>query len=201
MNLGLGTLAELKSALLAPELRDDTSLDATLMALGLGVAVAFERDCNRSFARVANAVAEFSGGRCHYVLPRYPVEAVTKTELRRSLSGVWEEGDLVTDRDDSAGIIYFDELPRTSRVRVTYTGGYWFNTSEDPENPEVRPENAAPLPDDLNLAWLQQCTAIYQRTPKLGVPMNTTQSTAQAQAVYLSDVAATLAAYRRHQLT
>lgn len=137
MNLTLGTLDELKAHLLNEALQDDTRFDATIAALGLGVAGEFERLCARRFGRVVGATFEASADRDHYTLPRYPVEAVTKIELRQTLAEGWvDQGDvdgLVRQIMAEAGLVLLDALLGgwADRVRLTYTGGYWIDESAD----------------------------------------------------------------------
>jgi hypothetical protein len=202
MNLGLGNLKELKAWLLNEQLRPDTSWDAQIMAIGRGTAAAFERTCNRKFERVVGAVADFSADRAHLVLPRYPLEEVALVEFRDTPSAPWENvtSSLATWSSASGLLEFSSELgDALSRVRVTFTGGYWFDTSEDASG--VMPAGAEALPADLKLAWLQHCRSTWAKYPKLGTPINTVpQATALVTMNFSPDVAETLQAYRRIQL-
>lgn len=136
MNLTLGTLAELKAHLLAPALRSATDYDVPIAALGSGVAAMFERRCNRKFGRVVGDTFECSADRAHVSLPRYPVEAVTKIELRETLAGAFVEqplGDTVLNLSAGSGLVYLaGQLGDTSmRLRLTYSGGFWLDESGD----------------------------------------------------------------------
>jgi hypothetical protein len=55
------------------------------------------------------------------------------------------------------------------RLRVTYAGGYFFETLEpsDEGYPTAAPEGAAALPDDLQRAWVLQCQAEMRGTQLL----------------------------------
>lgn len=202
MNLGLGNLKELKDWLLAEALRTDTAWDAQIMAIGRGTAAAFERTCNRQFERQANALVEFSGDRAHFVLPRYPLEDVTKVEFRENSSAAWVDiTSALLNWSQPSGLIEFeDELgDASSRVRATFTGGYWFDTTEDGSG--SMPGSALLVPPDLKLAWLQQCRATWAKYPKLGTPINTvSQASALVTMNFSPEVAETLQFFRRIQL-
>jgi hypothetical protein len=138
MNLILGTLAELKAHLLNEALREPTTYDGAIAALGRGVAARFESQCNRRFGRVVADAFVTSADRRHLVLPRYPVEAVTKLELRETLAGGWvDQGDIddcVDIWDPTSGIVHLPaplSQARGAQLRVTFTGGFWFDESAD----------------------------------------------------------------------
>ena len=202
MNLGLGTLTELKLWLLAEELRTETAWDAQIAAIGTGVALAFEKFCNRKFERVVGAQVDFSGDRVHFVLPRYPIEAVTAVELRESFTGSWTDASGYMDQFSAlSGLVCFAAEPgsRQSRVRITWTGGYWFDSTEDFSG--IKPAGAEQVPADLKLAWLQHCRTVWGKFPKLGTPINITQSAALVTMNFSPEVSDTLLSYRRIQLS
>jgi hypothetical protein len=134
MNLTLGTLATLKTWLLPESERSGTDWDSAIAAIGKGAAAALERYCNRRFARTVGDTFECSADRAHVVLPRYPIEAVTKVEIRRSLAEGWVElTDAIANQNLAAGLLFFDsELGSwRDRLRITYTAGYWLDESDD----------------------------------------------------------------------
>jgi hypothetical protein len=137
MDLILGTLSELKAHLLNGALQADTSYDGAIAALGKGVAERMQRQCNRQFARVVGATHEFDAACDHVLLPRYPVEAITKVDLRESLAAGWiDQGAVnltVENLRESSGLVeFFSALGAYgTRVRLTYTGGYWIDLSGD----------------------------------------------------------------------
>lgn len=197
MNLGLGNLKELKAHLLAEELRTDTSWDAQITAIGKGVAGAFESFCSRRFARVVGAQDEFSAVHAHVVLHRYPIETVTTVEYREGNFSSWlPMPELLASWGFESGLVVFVEEPGEfpARIRLTYTGGYWFDETEDGTG--VAPSTAFHLPDDLKLAWLQQCRTLWGAFPKLGTPINQV-STAQVMQNFTPQVEETLRSYRR----
>lgn len=202
MDLGLGNLSQLKAWLLAEELRADAGFDAAIAQIGRGVAAQFDRRCNRALARAVGAVAEFSGRRDFLIAPRYPLEAVTLIEVRDLGDAAWrDETASLSHFVAASGLVQFTTLlgAESSRLRLTHTGGYWFDATEDASG--VLPAGATPLPEDLRLAWLQQCRFVWQRLPKLGVPVNSaTPPTALVEMKLLPEVEQTLGDYLRYAL-
>lgn len=183
MNLGLGNRDLLKRAILPGSLQGTSSdlvPDAIIDALGRGVATWFGKHCgDRRWERAVADVAEFSGDRLTYVLPRYPVEQITAVSIRATHADPWQPQDLgsvLAGVDLTAGLIQFPALQGNewSRVRVTYTGGYWFETLEPTElgYPSTMPEGAYPLPADLQQAWLLCCQEIWNKRDKLGLGLS-----------------------------
>ena len=177
MNCGLGNLDSLKKHLLAGALMGETKFDAVIIDIGLGVAGLFEQFCNREFARMVGDVAVFQGDRASFILPRYPVEEVTKVEVKgRDLEGwVEQDADFIQATSPLSGIVYLpdksDAARYWSQVRFTFTGGFWFETLEpdDEGYPGVMPAGAKALPFDLRLAWFLQCREVWNKVDKLGV--------------------------------
>lgn len=210
MNLGLGNLATLKGQLLAAGLQASTDYDAQLAALGKGVAATFERLCNRTFGRVAAGTYETQANRDHLVLPRYPVEAITAIDLLPEGASVWEALELSTivSTSNDSGVIIFDIEPGTwrERLRVTYTGGFFFETLEPTDSgyPTAAPSGVNVLPDDLRLAWLLQCEHVWRQRDVLGTAIAsekkpTTPPLLEAKLIPLVDDV--VRAYRRLSLT
>jgi hypothetical protein len=135
MNLGLGHLTELKAHLLNPSLCSETTFDAAITALGKGVAARFEGHCNRGFGRVVDAIHEFGADRDHLPIRRFPIEAISKIELRETMTTAWVDqgtvNDLVAQIMAEAGMVIL-ESPLggwADRLRITYTGGFWYPTA------------------------------------------------------------------------
>jgi hypothetical protein len=107
----------------------------------------------------------------HFYLPRYPLEAVSLIERRDSIQTGWVTLDASTimQMRESSGMIAFGGTLGSyfSTLRVTYTGGYWYDTTEDGSG--TLPSGATKLPDDLKLAWYLQCRKVWQSIDKLGV--------------------------------
>lgn len=174
MNAGLGNLTELKARLLAEALRGSTDYDNALIALGQGVAALFEKECNRKLMRLENDRCEFSMDRNHYYLPRYPVESIALVEERDTLQGDYVVSpDMLQQQQNDTGYIWFGGVIGMywMRLRVTYTGGYWWETLEptDEGYPSAMPDGATPLPNDLKLAWYLQCEHVWAHMDKLGL--------------------------------
>jgi len=172
MDLGLGNLATLKSTILAKSMQGDTDYDAFLTALGLGVARQFEKFCDRRFARVVGDQQEFTGDRLYYILPRYPIETITLAEVRYNLSeGYISQSltDLFVEQNNAAGLVEFAWMQGVTwtTCRITWTGGYWYDTTED--NSGTIPGGATALPEDLKLAWLLYCQEVWNKRDKLGL--------------------------------
>jgi hypothetical protein len=208
MDLGLGNLIELKRQLLAPALQGQTAYDLLIQAIGGGVAKRFEKQANRKFARVVNEVCSFPADRDHFYLPRYPLESVSLIERRDTIQSGWVTLDSSTIiQTNDAGLIAFGGTLGVwwSTLRVTYTGGYWYDTSEA-ENGSL-PGGATKLPDDLKLAWYLQCRAVWQSLDKLGTqiaqtgagPGTVTNTLAGLELI--PEVAGVLKSYFRYQMT
>lgn len=136
MDLGLGHLSELKQHLLAASLRSSTDYDVALAALGKGVAASFERVCARKFGRAVGATYECAGNVEHFIVDRYPIESIASISLRESLSEGWvDQGTVNTIVENiaaAAGLVTLGSRLSTlasSRLRTTYTGGFWYPTA------------------------------------------------------------------------
>jgi hypothetical protein len=207
MNLGLGNRTTLRKFILSPALAATSSTlapDASIDALGLGVARLFEKFCGRKFGRAAGDTVEFSGDRLSFVLPRYPVEAIASVEFRAGFTAAWSElSDVVEGFDPAAGLIQFASLPgnQFSALRVTYTGGYWFDDTEDATG--VKPTGATALPEDLSLAWLMCCQEFWNKKDKLGLSLSSVPDThvAIARLELPTGIKQMLAGHRRFQLS
>lgn len=184
MNLGLGNLITLKRHLLAAPLAAGTGPVATaaiirddvLAAIGSGVAAQIEKFCgDRRFGYVSGDITEFSGDRLTYILPRYPVSALTAISTQGTRSDGFTTAvvnDQVADLDLDSGLIQFTTVQGNhwSRVRVTYSGGYWFDTTEDDTGTNT--DSAPAMPADVTLAWLLQCQEVWNKRDKLGINLN-----------------------------
>lgn len=204
MNAGLSNLRTLKRHLLAERLRPELTWDSEIAAIGLGVAASMERYCNRVFERAAGITWSTSSlGRTAFVLPRYPIEAVTAVDLRTSYSDAWESqtlSDLILQVDESAGLVIFNEALgwNGSVVRFTFTGGYWWDTTEDSSG--TLPSGATALPADLQHAWLLQCAEVWSRRDNLGTGLVKAPSASAKLSEYdiIPAVAGVLRSYIRH---
>jgi len=211
MNLGLGNLITLKRFLLATDLVARTTWDEKITALGQGVARLFERHCNRRFERTADAIDIFTADRRSWTLQRFPVESIATIEQRDTVSGGWVSlgavDSILIGWDAGSGVVQFGTVlgPYTSNLRITYTGGLWFDTTEDATG--VMPADATLLIEDIKLAWLLQCQKAWQVMDPLGTGM--TKGGGDVQLVGLSlaglevipQVKQLLAPHVRYQIT
>lgn len=164
MNAGFSNLTFLKKRLLLASDAAGTAHDDAVAALGLSVAGYFEAECDRKFARVAGDTYECDAAKRFAVVPRYPLEAVTKIELRKTLTeGYVEQTVVPVNFSKDAGVVTFSLLPAVmgDTVRITYTGGFWWDTTEDLTG--TKPSGAEGLPQALLLAWVQACKYLWDR--------------------------------------
>ena len=168
-------MTELKGQLLAASLRSDTNYDAVITGIGLGVANLFDQYCNRTFARTAGKTDTFSADRRHWYLNCYPVEQITGVAKCDDQADGFvasplppAASSLIQQMQLDQGYIMFIAIQGYffSRIRVTYTGGYWFDTTEDGSG--VMPGTATALPAGVKTAWYLQCQQIWKRLDKLG---------------------------------
>lgn len=208
MNLGLGNLITLKQQLLAEALRAGTKYDAPLQLIGSGVAAQFEKYCNRKFFRVEDATFTCSADRDHVYLDRYPLESVSLTQLKSSETTGWEtQTNFIETINVENGHVFwgYQPAPHYAQLRFTFTGGFWFDTTE--ENNDTLPSGATLLPDDLRLAWILQCRIIWQAIDKIGKDIIATGAVNQNVTGTLASLALNdqvkeiLNGYRRFQLT
>ena len=172
MNAGLGSLTDLKNFLLAEALRAGTEYDAALAIIGQGIAGLMDDFCNRKFGYAVNDQIIFTGDRPHYYLPRFPINesAAITVEMRYFLADAWTD---ITGQPISwnpqTGLLHFGyTLGRNPlQVRCTYTGGYWFDTTEDATG--TLPAGATTLPASVKLAWLTQCADLWSKRDNLGL--------------------------------
>jgi hypothetical protein len=172
MNAGLGSLANLKASVLPDGLRESTEYDNALLALGRGAADMMQVHCNRLFDRVEDDVFDCPAHTSALCVPRFPLEDIASLTMRPAGGTVWEDiMDQVTNRFDSAGVIELGAIMGTHQdvLRVTYTGGWWWDTTED--GTAVKPEGATELPYAVQHLWHMQCQAVIEHTNLL-----TTQS-------------------------
>ena len=170
MNCGLGNLNELKAWLMPEGIGDE--FDAVLQTLGKAVADQLETACNRTFGRQIDATYEASGDRSLMIVPVYPIETVTSLELQPMHGDPWEDITTAMLGVRSISGMVFLNGPQGrphSRLRVTWSGGFWWDDTEDSTGEQ--PEGSALLPDDLKHAWRQQCAMVWEQRERLGIPL------------------------------
>lgn len=169
-DLGLGMLSTLKAQLLNPGIVGTTDYDAVISAIGKGVAVAFDRYCNRKLKRASGTTQDFDAPRDHLILERYPVESVASIALKTDeTSGFVTQSGLPLTIAGSAGLVHlgFDLGGNGQIIRATFTGGYWYDDSTDQSG--SLPSGATALPADITLAWFNQCRDTWQKIDRLGI--------------------------------
>lgn len=214
MNAGLSNLTALKGQLLAASLRADTDYDAAITAIGLGVAAQFDAFCNRGLARAVAQQDIFRADRRHWWLNRYPVEAITATEKKDSEADGYvsfslppDGSALIQSMDLTTGYIMFIALQGYyfSMIRVTYTGGFFFEPLEPQDSgfPTAMPATASPLPNDVQLAFFLQCQNIWKRYDKVGaqIAQDPEKQSAIGSLELADAVKQLLRPYVRHQIS
>ena len=187
MSLGLGTLTELKKHVLAESLRTGTDFDTALSSIGSGVAVAFDKHCNRTFARGSGVSETIGANRDFYYVRRYPIESVTSLEILSNDSDGWQTlavADAINNTVNEIGRLYFgfEHGQWYEQLRVTYTGGYWVDQTE--QGTDTLPTGATALPADIKLAWLTQCQHAFNQRDRLGASIGRPADPAAALNTY-----------------
>lgn len=212
MDLGLGNLTTLKTHLLAASLAAKSSAvapDAVIAKIGSGLALQLGKFCGRAWPRVTGAQQEFTADRLSYIVPNYPIEQVSLIETRATLADPWLSvpvASVVTTIDYPAGIVVLAWMQgiHWTRVRVTWDGGYWYETKEPADSgyPTAQPAGSTALPDDLQLAWLLWCQEVWNKRDKLGIGISTApdQFVAIGKLIIPEGVKEMVRPYRRMQL-
>ena len=138
------------------------------------ISARFDRECNRRFARTANATHEFDVVELELRPECYPIESVSKFELKANETDGWSELtslkfllrrqcviSLLSPL--SSSINYpLSTINSPSLARVTYTGGYVL--------PGTTPgAGQAALPDDLEQAAVEQVAYWFRNRDKTGL--------------------------------
>jgi hypothetical protein len=129
----------------------------------------FDKETNRILSRTVNATFEFCANDTEVSVSCYPIETVTKFEIKSTEAAGWIEQTSVDFLIRSSCIISLandfrlQTLDiRPSLARVTYTGGYALpGTTPGP--------GQNPLPSDLEQAAVEQVAYWFQTRDKLGL--------------------------------
>ncbi len=195
----LTTLPTLKLRLaLAP---DDPTYDGLLTSVANAVSSRFDRETPRTLSRTVGATHEFDPADTEILVSCYPIESVTRFELKTTESEGWIEQPNIDYLVRSGCIISLPSAPAgfsplssvLSLARVLYTGGYLLPGS--PANPV-----AAPLPADLEHACVEQVAHWFQTRDCLGLKTHWPSGETYRQFTclpLLPDVAVTLKHYER----
>ncbi len=178
----LTTLPTIKSRLSIPDI--DPQFDALLTNAIQSVSARFDRECNRTFARTENATYEFDPVDTEILVPCYPVESVTKFELKSSEFSGWTELPNVNyllrhqciislavplSAVQNVSISAFQHFS-FSLSRVTYTGGYVLPGDPDPDyQPSTLNYPPVRLPADVEAAAVEQVAAWFYNRTHLGL--------------------------------
>jgi hypothetical protein len=145
----------------------DPTHDALLTSAIVAISARFDQETNRSLERTENATFEFPAADTEILVPHYPIESVSKFELKTSETEGWVEQSGVEFLIRRACVISLHSPLRTPHSalctgRVTYTGGYLVPGS--PPAPE-----AIALPPDLEQAAIEQTAFWFQTRDLVGV--------------------------------
>jgi hypothetical protein len=145
----------------------DVQYDTLLTNAILALSARFDKETSRTLARTVNATEEFDGADTEIIVPCYPVESVSKFELKTSEAEGWVEQSDVEFLIRRNCIISLRSPLSTlttqpSTCRLTYTGGYVLPGT----TPSV---GQTALPDDLEQAAVEQVASWFQNRDKLGL--------------------------------
>jgi hypothetical protein len=200
MNVGLSNLSTLKEMLLPQSMRAQTQWDTILQRIGLGVLGLMEAYCDRKFQRIINAQMYCQGGKSELWLNRLPIESISSIELRAFGPSDWQaQENIIAQQNDQTGLVLLTQVlgGENDLIRVTYTGGYWVDDTEDSSG--TLPSGATAAPHDLVWAWATQCEHVWSRRDKLGAGLvqQPGKASALGDAELLPIVTEALQPYRR----
>jgi hypothetical protein len=158
----------------------------------------FDQLTNRTLSRTVDATQEFIANDTEIILACYPVEAVSKFELKSNETEAWVEQTGVDYLIRNACVISLSTRLGTEHQqgRITYTGGYVL--------PGATPGiGQTALPNDLEQAAVEQVAYWYRNKDTLGLIRNwPSGGTYQVfrNAELLPGVEATLQNYERWSL-
>ncbi|HEY5909857.1 MAG TPA: hypothetical protein VJA21_04555 [Verrucomicrobiae bacterium] len=164
----LTQLATVKSRL--GILETDTQYDALLTTAIKAVSARFDRETRRTLARQVDATQEFFPDDTEIIATRYPIESVTKFELKTDETEGWVEQTAIRYLVRASCIISLQSplvfslqpLAFPATARVTYTGGYVL--------PGTTPgAGQTALPDDLEQAAVEQVASWFQKRDHQGI--------------------------------
>src|SRR2546425_2869411 len=143
-----------------------TDYDDLLTSAIKAVSNRFDKECNRNLARTVAATHEFDASDTQILPPCYPVETVTKFELKANETDGWTEQTGVQYLLRRQCVISLNSplsSLRSPRVgRVTYTGGYVL-----PGDTPAAGQTA--LPDDLEQAAVEQVAYWFRNRDQSGL--------------------------------
>jgi hypothetical protein len=161
----LSTLTTLKARLAIEEF--NVEFDSLLTNALDAISARFDKECNRTFARAENITHEFAGDDLEVMPQCYPIETVTKFELKENETDGWVEQTNVVFLVRRGCIVSLQTPLSTLRssfcvARLTYTGGYVLPGTDAADGQTI-------LPPDLEQAAIEQVTSWFQNRDKLGL--------------------------------
>src|SRR6266850_1208861 len=144
-----------------------TTYDTLLTSAIKAVSTGFDKITNRTLARTVDNTQEFPADKTELILACFPLEAVTKLELKSTEAEGWIEQTNIDYLIRNACIVSFSTRLGTWRDqgRITYTGGYVL--------PGTTPgAGQTALPDDLEQAAIEQVAYWYRNKDTLGLIRN-----------------------------
>src|SRR5258708_34125056 len=134
----LAQLATLKSRLALDPL--DLTYDGLLVRAVAAGSARFEQETNRTLARTADFQQPFDARATELIAACYPVETISKFELKSSEAGGWiEQTNVEYLLRGNSGISLRSALSKSQSLlrvlRVTYTGGFLFSRWLAPPQP------------------------------------------------------------------
>src|SRR6267142_2047721 len=172
----------------------DTLLTSAIKA----VSTRFDKLTNRTLARTVGTIQEFPADKTELILACFPLENVTKLELKSTEAEGWIEQTGIDSLIRNACIVSLESRLGTWREqgRITYTGGYVL--------PGTTPgAGQTALPDDLEQAAVEQVAYWFRNKDTLGLIRNwPSGGTYQVfmKIELLPNVEATLSQYERWQI-
>ena len=161
----LSTLSSVKSRLGMADL--EVQYDALLTTFLTAISARFDRETNRTLTRTVNSLHEFDPGDTEIIIPGYPIESVSKFELKTSEAEGWVEQTNVDYLIRRSCVVSLASPLSTlttqpSTCRLTYTGGYVM--------PGTSPgAGQTALPSDLEQAAVEQVAYWFQNRDRLGL--------------------------------
>src|SRR5436190_5696952 len=164
----LSTLSSVKARLAIPDL--NVEFDDLLTTAITALSARFDRETNRTLTRTANSTFEFDACEIEIIPPCYPIESVSKFEIKSTEAEGWVEQPNIDYLIRRSSVISLQSPLSTtgqsgsdlSTSRVTYTGGYVMPS--DTPGP-----GQTPLPSDLEQAAVEQVAYWFQNRDKLGL--------------------------------
>ncbi len=151
----------------------DLTFDALLLRAIEAVSARFDLETNRTLARSVDFQQEFNTRDTELIPVCYPIEVVSKFELKSSETDAWVEQANVAYLIRGNCVLSLNSAFRVPQsalctVRVTYTGGYVLPGDPVPQ-PSTAGRQPVRLPADLEQAAVEQTTFWFQTRGKLGL--------------------------------